>query len=259
MGYDLWGQTLRLADDTPLYQQLERILLDYIEAEKLGPGDPIPAENELCERFSISRTTVRQTFKRLEERGLILRRRGIGSFLAEPKVNRHLNGIYSFTDQLSGMGFDTSSLVLQFRETVLDGDMAQRLGLSGSVPVYYIERVRLADGKPMLLEKTTLVRRFCPVLTRRQAEEGSLYRLLTQSGLEISSAVESYEPVVMEKQVQKLLKCKDDPCAFSITRRSYTAGGELFEYTQSVMPGRRSRIEVTLLQDGIYMERRGRA
>lgn len=258
MSYDLWGQTLRIEDKTPLYRQLEQILMDYIEAEKLAPGDPIPGENELCQRFSLSRTTVRQTLRQLQERGLILRRRGLGSFLAEPKVSRSLNSIYSFTDQLGGMGFDTSSVVLQFCETQMDGDLARRLGLSSGLPVYYIERVRLANGKPMLLEKTTLVRRFCPALTRKQAEKDSLYQLLTQNGLRIASAIESYEPIVMEKSLQKLMKCKDAPSAFSITRRGYTEGGELFEYTQSVMPGRRSRLEVTLLPGGMRMEHRER-
>ena len=255
MPSDIWQETLKLDDTTPLYRQLEQILLRHIKANDLKPGDGIPSEGEFCTHYGLSRSTVRQAFKQLEEQGLVVRRRGLGTFIAEPKVSRNLGYLYSFTSQLTDMGYTATSRVLQFEDTVLDKETAKLLKLPKGLPVYIIERLRLANDVPMLLEHTTIIKRFCPPLTARSIETHSLYQMLKQNGLSICSAVESYEPVVMSKKTQKLLACENDACAFHISRKSYTESGELFEYTRSVMPGQRSKLELTLLEDGISVNR----
>ncbi len=255
MAWDIWQETLRIDDDTPLYRQLETIILKHIKENDLKPGDMVPSEGEFCARYRLSRSTVRQAFKRLEQKGLILRRRGLGSFIAEPKVSRNLDYMYSFTSQLSDMGYETSSQVLHFEETTLDADTAQLLGLEPGLPVYSIERLRLGGGLPMLLEATLIVRSFSPALSAAAIEKESLYRMLKDNGLEMGQAVESYEPIVMDKKTQKLLQSESNPCAFLIRRKSYTKEGQLFEYTRSVMPGQRSRLEITLREDSISLGR----
>ncbi|MEM1483495.1 GntR family transcriptional regulator [Oscillospiraceae bacterium PP1C4] len=255
MVWDIWSEKILINNDTPLYLQLESIILKYIEKNNLKPGDSIPSEGEFCTHYGLSRSTVRQAFKQLEEKGLVIRRRGLGSFVSVPKVSRNLGYLYSFTSQLTEMGYKTSSKVLKFEDILADADIAKAMGIQKGVPIYQIERLRLADDLPMLLEKTTIVKKFCPGLSAEIMETQSLYKLLTENGLEIASAVESYEPVMMEKKIQKLLQSETNGCAFSIQRKSYTQTGEIFEYTQSVMPGQRSKLEITLLKDSISMNK----
>lgn len=253
MAWDIWQETLRIDDKTPLYQQLENIILRYIKEHNLKPGDLLPPEVEFCLRYQLSRSTVRQAFKQLEVKGLIIRRRGLGSFVAEPKISRNLGYLYSFTSQLTDMGYQTSSQVLRFEDTVLQEDVASMLGVAPGTPIYDIERLRLANGQPMLLENTLVIKSFSPPLAAQALEKGSLYQILKDSGLKIASAIESYEPMIMDKKTQRLLQCESNPCAFLIRRKSYTHDNQLFEYTRSIMPGQRSRLELTLLEDSILM------
>ena len=252
---NLWSNEIKMDNATPLYAQLETILLRHLRESGLKPGAPLPSEGEFCTRFGLSRTTVRQAFKGLEQKGLVVRRRGLGSFVAAPKVSRHLDYLYSFTSQLSDMGYQTSSKVLSFLETVADGPLLAETGLEQDTPVYVIERLRLANDLPMLLEKTVLVRALCPVLTPQMLETQSLYSLLVEYGLSIDSATESYEPVLMDKKTQQLLQCTANPCAFRICRKSRTVQGEVFEVTQSYMPGQNSRLEITLRKDSISLQK----
>ena len=77
---------LSAEDGLPLYLQLSSLIRRCISSGLLKPGDQLPSESELCRHFEISRSTVRQALKELEEQGLILRRQGLGSFVAEPKL-----------------------------------------------------------------------------------------------------------------------------------------------------------------------------
>ena len=253
MAWDIWKETLRIDDKTPLYQQLENIILRYIKEHNLKPGDMVPPEVEFCLRYHLSRSTVRQAFKQLEAKGLIIRRRGLGSFVAEPKISRNLGYLYSFTKQLTEMGYQTSSQVLRFEETALSEDIAAMLGLTPGTLIYDIERLRLANGQPMLLENTLVIKSFSPPLSAETLETGSLYKLLKDHGLQMARAIESYEPTIMDKKTQRLLQCESNPCAFLIRRKSYTHDNQIFEYTRSIMPGQRSRLEITLLEDSILM------
>ena len=255
MGFDLWSKPLQMDIDTPLYLQLEAIILEHIQTNQLRPGTPVPSEGEFCARFGLSRSTVRQAFKRLEEKGLVIRRRGLGSFVSVPKVSRNLGHLYSFTSQLNEMGYDTFSQVISFESTVVDALAERESGIAKGTPVYVIERLRFADEAPLVLEKTTLVKSFCPPLEAEMLRKKSLYQMLVDSGLDIASAVESYEPIAMDKKMQKLLLCEANSCAFCIRRKSYTQQGELFEFTCSVMPGQHSRLEITLLKDGITLQK----
>lgn len=252
---DIWKQAVDMDDETPLYMQLKRIISSYIVENELKPGDTIPSEGEFCSHYGISRTTVRQAFKLLENSGRILRRRGLGSFVSEPKIKRNLDSLYSFSLQLGEMGYETSSRILVFAEETVTAEKSMASGIAVGTPVYHIERIRLADSVPLLLERTCIVKEFCPSLNQSRVETGSLYLLLLENGLEMDCATESYEPVLMDDETMRLLAVDENPCAFSICRKGYAADGRVFEYTRSVMPGLRSRLEITLRQNSVKLKK----
>ncbi|MCD7852476.1 MAG: GntR family transcriptional regulator, partial [Oscillospiraceae bacterium] len=96
--------TLSMDSDIPLYSQLVSIVKRNISAGTLSPGDLLPSESELCKTFGISRSTVRQAIGALESEGLVVRKQGRGTFVAEPKGRRRTENVYSFTSEISSMG-----------------------------------------------------------------------------------------------------------------------------------------------------------
>lgn len=98
-----------------IYLQLLDMIQGQIQDKSLKPGDMLPSEKEFCQYYHISRTTVRLTFRELEQQGLIIRRRGLGTFISEPKVSRRLGSLYSFTEDMKKLGLTPSSQILSYR------------------------------------------------------------------------------------------------------------------------------------------------
>ena len=88
-----------------IYLQLLDMIQGQIQDKSLKPGDMLPSEKEFCQYYHISRTTVRLTFRELEQQGLIIRRRGLGTFISEPKVSRRLGSLYSFTEDMKKLSY----------------------------------------------------------------------------------------------------------------------------------------------------------
>lgn len=97
----------------PLYYQLMEIIRSYIEKMGLEPGDKLPSERELVQHFGISRMTMRQAINELVNEGLLVRSRGLGTFLKPQKVVRGLSTLTSFTGDTHRRGFAASSKILE--------------------------------------------------------------------------------------------------------------------------------------------------
>src|SRR5919204_443467 len=131
----------------PAHAQIEGWLSASIARGRLAPGDRLPPERELAARFGVSRMTLRHALEALERRGLVARRVGRegGTFVAEPKLE--LAGTSALSDQLRGLGLAAGARVLSTRERPAAAD-ERELGAR----VHAIERVRLADGEPILCD-----------------------------------------------------------------------------------------------------------
>jgi len=132
-------------DFTPNYVRVETYLRDRIRSGLLQPGDPIPPESELVQRFGISRMTVRQALSRLVYDGLIERHQGRGSFVAEPRLE-HTKPFLSFEEEMRARGARPSITLLEIRTEPAEGKVAESLALSGGASVTVLERLRLVDG-----------------------------------------------------------------------------------------------------------------
>ena len=134
-----------------IYLQLLDMIQGQIQDKSLKPGDMLPSEKEFCQHYHISRTTVRLTFRELEQQGLIIRRRGLGTFISEPKVSRRLGSLYSFTEDMKKLGLTPSSQILSYRLISREcGSCALREFQSERL--IEVVRLRLANDRPMLLE-----------------------------------------------------------------------------------------------------------
>lgn len=240
----------------PIYLQLLDIIESNITEGNLASGDMLPSENELCDAFHISRTTVRQTLHELEVHEMIDRKRGRGTFISGPKVSRHLGNLYNFSEEMEKLGKTPTSRIVSFR-LVRKEDCSSVVSEFDSERLIDVVRVRLADNCPMLLEKTYLPVSLCPNLAWEMLETKSLYSLLSETyGLAISRAVETYEAVIMTKEESQLLDCDSGGPAFLIKRRAWDERGRLIEYTKSITPSSRSKFEITMHKDSIQVERK---
>lgn len=239
-----------------IYMQLLDIIEEQITSKELKPGDMLPSENEFCEAYHISRTTVRQALRELEEQGMISRKRGLGTYVTEPKVSRHLGNLYSFTDDMQKLGMKPSSKVLSYR-LVEKADCLSPMQRFDSDRLIEVVRLRLADDRPMLIERTCLPVSLCPDLSWERLENSALYTILSEHyGLRLYKAVETYEAVTLGREESQVLQCEAGQPAFMLKRSTWDAEQRLIEYTVSVMPSSRSKFEITMYHDSVEIIRK---
>lgn len=219
----------------PLYDQLVDILTEKIEHE-YRPGDLLPSERELSKYYGLSRTTVRLALQELERLGLVVRQHGRGTFVADRSVQAtNLSQTYSFTDQMREMGRDPSTTILEFVEIDADKNLAEKMGVRMGDKLFKIERLRCADGMPMMVERTYMpVRKFMS-LKRPMLEHASLYTVIEQVFHEkIRVAEEEFFASIARPADAHLLGIGEGAPVLDLVRTTYDVGNEIIEYTLSV-------------------------
>lgn len=248
--------TLSQESDIPLYSQLVSIVKRNISAGTLTTGDLLPSESELCRTFDISRSTVRQAIGALENEGLVVRKQGRGTYVAEPKVRRKTEMVYSFTSEMSSMGLTPSSKLIEFDIIDPTPDIVKVLQLNGpDCKVFRFTRIRSVDGQPLTLETSFYPQFIYPKLTRDLLQTHSFYSLLYEVGIIPANATDSYEAVIIGRKEAELLDCKPGTCGFFVQRRTFTESGMVYEFTQSLMRADRSKLEIHLHKDGVSFSR----
>jgi GntR family transcriptional regulator len=119
-------------------------------------GERLPSDAELCRRFGVSRMTARGAVEQLAAEGLLYRRRGLGTFVAARRVPRLLGSPLSFTESMRRRGLTASSRIIEVSKGRPDPEDVEALGLNGDDQVVILERLRLADGVPMALERAVI-------------------------------------------------------------------------------------------------------
>lgn len=233
-------------DSTPLYRQLARVLRDRIGSGAFQPGDRLPTEQALSRELDLSLSTVRGAYAELVEEGLVVRRAGRGSFVAEPRINRSLGGIYNFTTEMEQLGKTPGTRVLSFERREASDEEADALETAPGAEVFELVRLRLADGEPLLLERSCVPVAICPELEEADVE-GSLYEALGRlAGVNPGSAHEVHEVVLLGVEEAELLGRTPGAPAFLVTRITRTDMGVPFEYSTAFAPGDATRYVMDL-------------
>ncbi|MDX6715298.1 MAG: GntR family transcriptional regulator [Baekduia sp.] len=165
----------RLSGRSPKGTQLRSILEELIGT--LRPGDPLPSERELAERYDLARMTVRAEITRLAAEGLVERVQGRGTFVAEPRVAQAA-ALSSFTEDMKARGLVAGSRVLGQDTMAADAVVARGLDVAPGTPVVRLRRVRTADGDPMALEEAFLDAARFAELADVELEGASLFDVL---------------------------------------------------------------------------------
>jgi len=163
---------------TPVYTQIANNLLKQIGAGDLRPGDRLPTERELSQVLEVNRMTVRRALQVLEQQGLLIRRQGAGTYVAEPTIERQADKLISFTKGMQRCGYIPGARVVLFKAQPVETSTDNELGLAASDLVYHIHRLRLINQEPVLLERLMIpVHRF-PGFDHHDLSTRSLYEVM---------------------------------------------------------------------------------
>lgn len=224
-------------------QAVRRELVAMLDA--LDVGDALPSERRLAEELGVSRPTLRQAIDGLVAEGLLDRRHGSGTYVAEPRIAVPLT-MTSFTEDMVKRGMKPGGRVLSFRSETAGARIGRRLALSPVEEVFTIRRLRLADGAPMAIETLCLPRSLMPGLRRHDLEGRSFYDLLRGGGVVIASGTETIEPTVTTAEESAELGVPVHMPAFLFERITRDENGRPLEYVRSVYRGDRYRLELDL-------------
>jgi GntR family transcriptional regulator len=214
--------------------------------DELRVGDAIPSERRLAASLSVSRPTLRQAIDELVREGLLVRRHGSGTYVAEAKIALPLT-MTSFSEDMARRGMRPSSQVLSFEAISAGAKLGQRLRISPAEQVWRIRRLRLADEETMAIEFLHVPKRVVPRLTREDLEEHSFYELLRERfGVVVASGVQTIEPTVTSEDEAEILGVPLHAPAFLFERITESERGEVVEFVRSVYRGDRYRLVAEL-------------
>jgi GntR family transcriptional regulator len=213
----------------PLYHQLYEILRGNITKGHYQPGDMIPPESELIDRFRVSRTTVRQVLDILVNEGLVYRQRGRGSFVAHHTLEEGLVRIISFTEDMQQRGFEPGTRVLFAGVIAADEDIARKLEIQPGEELARIKRLRLADGEPLSVEESHLVHRYFPGIISDDLS-CSLQEKTREYGVRWSHAKQKIRAVQADPPLAELLCVPKKSALLYVERVSYSLDYAPAEY-----------------------------
>jgi GntR family transcriptional regulator len=228
-----------MTDFTPRYFEIEQSLRGL--AAGLEPDSPLPSEAQLCEEFGVSRMTARAAVQRLVQDGLVYRVPGRGTFVAASRANRTAGHILSFSDEMRRRGRVPSSRVIERRERRATDEEERRLGVPD---VVVLRRVRLADGKPVALERAVFPAGRVRAALNADLERESLFRALVTVGLVPTSGSAALAAEAATAEDARLLRVRKGAPLLVERRLIHDQDGKPLEWTESRYVGSRYGISV---------------
>ncbi|MBB6678398.1 GntR family transcriptional regulator [Cohnella lubricantis] len=228
----------------PLYHQLKEILLQKINDGEWETGDIIPTENDLIRQYNVSRTTVREAVNTLVGEGRLEKKQGRGTTVSKPKIEQVLGRLTGFSERISGLGFQPGAGLLEAAFVPTPEPIREKM--NGTDQLFFVKRIRLADGEPIAIEET-----YWPLDVARLFQDNDLntisfYPVLESNGIRLSHAEESITAVVAGKDQAKHLQIKAGAPLLSIHRVAYDAGGTPVQYCSNYYRSDRYSYKVRL-------------
>ncbi|MFE2377423.1 GntR family transcriptional regulator [Streptomyces sp. NPDC059398] len=229
----------------PLYFQLAQQLESAIERGRLAPGSLLGNEIDLAGRLGLSRPTVRQAIQSLVDKGLLVRRRGVGTQVVHSRIRRPLE-LSSLYDDLLAAGQHPTTTVLRNETVPAPADAAAALGVPEGGQVRYVERLRFAYGEPMAQLRNYLPEGLLPLETARLESTG-LYRLLRVAGITLHSARQSVGARAATADEAARLGEQEGAPLLTMERTTYDSTGRAVEFGTHTYRASRYAFEFQLL------------
>jgi GntR family transcriptional regulator len=217
------------SNGVPAYQRIQNAIRKRIDAGQLHPGDAVASERDLAKIHQVSLMTARHALASLEREGLVERRRGIGTFVAAPKI--HFNKLMSYTEQMAGRSLTASSKVLFAKLIDTEPEAAARLSLPPTSSVIKLERLRHAAGEPFALETCYLSAAEFPGLLDAPVGRDSLFGILERNyKVELGYADEEVDATAADPRIAELLGVPRRDPLLRIRQLIYSTKGKAIMY-----------------------------
>jgi DNA-binding GntR family transcriptional regulator len=228
----------------PLYFQVATRMQEQIENGRLPVGGRLENEVELADRLGVSRPTMRKAIAYLVERGMLVRRRGVGTQVVHPKVRRPVE-LTSLWDDLAKTGRAPRTEVRSLEVGPASESVAATLGLAAGLEVTTVERIRYAGDEPLAIMHNVV-----PVdvvrLDPEELQRRGLYELLRAAGRMPRIASQVVGAKAASAAEARLLGDARGAPMLTMTRTAWDEGGRIVEYGSHVYRANRYSFELTL-------------
>ena len=225
--------------EIPLYQQLAHSIKKAVDEQKLKENDKIPAENEFCKIYDLSRTTVRQALDFLEKDGYIYKLKGKGSYVSTPKIYQNRSSFSKFYDDIRSLGKIPVSKIISLKVKVANAYVKEKMQLEENDLICQIKWVRYGNNEPLIYETINLNYKLVDGIETKELTEKKLYDILTEEyEIKMTHGKELFYPCKLDLNEAKNLGLKENDLGMKVERIVFQ-GKDVVEYTTSTVRGDR--------------------
>jgi len=233
------------------YQRVQESLAEELARDRRPPGSPLPPERALAEHFGVSRVTMRRALDELERAGVVSRTPGGGWAVASARIGEPPNELMSFTEMAASRGLTPAARVVTQRVHPATIDEAERLGLAPGAPLFELERLRLMDDVPILVDRTRIPLTLAPDIVQIDFSAASLYGALEERyGIRAARARVAVEAIAADERLAALLELEPGGPLLRCDQITEDETGRRIELCEMVYRGDRYRFRATLVRSG---------
>lgn len=231
-----------------IHIQLQSIIKDMIESGELKEGDVLLPEREICKEQEISRMTVNKAINALVSEGILYRKQGKGTFVAQKKKKYQFNNVKGFTEVMKSRGIDIKTDIIKFEILNPEDIIMEKLGIIDKREnVYKIKRIRYVENEPFGYEIAYIPEKVCGGMTKGMLDDNSLYKILeNEYGYKVARVEQIIDPIQVDTKVSEKLQCEKGRLALSIQRTSYTEDEKIIEYTVTIIRSDKYQYEINI-------------
>ncbi|WP_404328696.1 trehalose operon repressor [Mesobacillus maritimus] len=214
--------------------KIKEELGEHIRSGQMEAGSLLPSENDLAEKYSASRETIRKALNLLAEEGYIHKVQGKGSIVLDvSKFDFPISGLVSFKEISKKMGHRAKTTVEEFEKIDPTTETKKKMRLESNEAVWKIHRVREIDGEKIILDKDLLVEKFAPALTKEICQDSIYEYLEGELGLTISFAKKEITMEIPTDEDRRYLDLDDFQYIVVVKNFVYLDDASMFQYTES--------------------------
>ena len=240
--------TINHKSSTPLYAQLKASITNAINTGILKSGDKVPTEEELCERFEISRPVIRQAYSELTSEGILNRVKGIGTFIREKEIQSHFfQTISTYEEDIKRVNLIPSVKILQ-KEIITSTEKFQTLlNIPLGVEIVHIRFLYLGNGIPFCLVDSYVPLALFPNLLDKPLENTPLYHLFESDyNKTIVQAIRTVDAILVSDKEASILKVTKGSAIHEVKTIATDQNETILEYSRACYPGERNAFDVII-------------
>lgn len=221
------SKALKIASD------LERKIHSGVYKE----GDKLPTEMQLCEKYEVSRMTIRKALEKLIDHGWLYRIQGSGNYVKKDVSRKSYSGARTFglTEYLHGK--EIKSKMLDFKILAADKDLAGKLYCKIGDIVYYVERLRIVNDQPYVLEKSYFLEKYVRGLSEKIIQASIYGYIEGELGYKILQSTDDVKAKNANEEEAKILECEVEQALLTNESTVYLDNGQAFEYSIDILRG----------------------